>query len=88
MLLHNTLDVLPSNSDDAFVVLIRHMERDRSRHFLLHKHETLLHGLVAGSHNIDVEIVLVETVKDDLNIACGMLVSGIAGAYKTTYSDP
>lgn len=69
MLLHDALDVLTTNTDDAFVVLIRHMERNRCRHFLLHKSEALLHGLISCCHDIDVEVVLVETIENDLHIA-------------------
>jgi hypothetical protein len=69
VLLHDALDMLSTNTDDALVILIRHMERDRCRHFLLYECKALLHRLVGCSHDINVEVVLVETIEDNLNIA-------------------
>ena len=73
--LHDTLDVLPTDADDALVVLVRHMERDRRGHLLLDKIQAVLGRFVLVSTDIDVEIVLVEAVKDDLNIACWRLAT-------------
>lgn len=69
MLLHDTLNVLATNANDALVVLVRHMERDRRRHLLLNQGQTLLHGFIGGSHDVNVKVVFVEAVKDDLHIA-------------------
>lgn len=69
MLLHDTLDVLAANANDALVVLVRHMERDGRGHLLLNQGKTLLHGFVGGSHDVDVEVVFVEAIKNDLHIA-------------------
>lgn len=83
VLLHNALDVLTTNTDDAFVVLIRHMERNRCRHFLLHKSEALLHGLISCCHDIDVEIVLIETIENDLHIALSHYLVDFAVLFAT-----
>ena len=69
MLLHDSLDVLPTNTDNSLVVLVWNMERDGGRHLLLDQAKTLLHRVITGGHNVDVEIVLVEAIEDDLNIA-------------------
>lgn len=69
MLLHDALDVLATNTDNALVILIRHVERNRCRHLLFNKSETLLHRVVCRCHDINVEVVLVETIEYDLNIA-------------------
>ena len=70
MLLHDALDVLAANANDSLVVLVWNMEGYRSRHLLLDKGQPLFHGLVAPAHDVNVEIVLVEAVEDDLNVAC------------------
>jgi hypothetical protein len=67
--LHDALNVLSADSDDSLVVLIRHMERDRSRHFLLNKVKTVLRGLILIATDVDVEVVLVEAIEYDLNVA-------------------
>jgi hypothetical protein len=69
VLLHNPLNVLASNTNDSLVVLIGDVERDRRGHFLLDHAEASLHKVVVDGHDVDVEIVLVEPVKDDLYIA-------------------
>lgn len=61
--------MLTTNADNSFVVLIGYMERDRRRHFLLHKVETVLCRIVLVAYNVNIEVVLVEAVKDDLNVA-------------------
>lgn len=69
MLLHDTLNMRASDTNDAFVVLVRDVERNRGWHLLLNKSQALLHRLVASCHNINVEVVLVEAVEDDLHVA-------------------
>lgn len=69
VLLHDSLDVLATNTDDSLMVLVRNMEGNRSRHFLLDKAETLLHRFKTTSHDINVEVVLVKAIEDDLNAA-------------------
>jgi hypothetical protein len=69
MLLHDTLNVLAANANNTLVVLIGDMERDGCWHLLFNQGQALLHGIVGGSHDVDIEVVLVETVKNDLNIA-------------------
>ena len=61
--------MLASDTDDAFVVLVRNMKGDGSRHFLFDEVKTVLHGFILPTANVNVEVVLVETVKDDLDIA-------------------
>lgn len=70
MLLHDTLDMLSANANDTLVILIGDMERDGCRHLLFNQGQALLHGFVGGSHDVDIEVVFVEAVKNDLNIAC------------------
>jgi hypothetical protein len=69
VLLHDALNVLASNSDDALVVLIGDVEGDGSGHLLLNKIETILRSFVLAANNINVEVVFIEAVEDDLNIA-------------------
>ena len=70
VLLHDALDMLSTNPDDPLVVLVRHMEGNGSRHLLLHQIQTVLSRLVLVAAHVNVEVVLVETVKDDLDVAC------------------
>lgn len=67
--LHDALDVGATNTDDAFVILVGDMERDGGGHLLFDQAQPLLHRVVTGGHDINVEIVLVEAIKDDLHIA-------------------
>jgi len=69
VLLHDALDVLASNANDALVVLVRHVERDRSWHLKLHKIQTTLCSLVLRTAHVNVEVVLIEAIKDNLDIA-------------------
>jgi hypothetical protein len=67
--LHDALDVLTADADDALVVLVGHVERDGSRHLLLDKIKTVLRSVILGAAYYDVEVVLVEAVEDDLHAA-------------------
>ena len=69
MLLHDPLNVLTTNTDDALVILVGDVEGDGGRHLLLNQGQPLPHGLETRRHDIDVEVVLVEAVEDDLNVA-------------------
>lgn len=69
VLLHNALDVLAADADDSFVILIRHVERDRGWHLLLHQAQALLHRFIGRSIDVDVEVVLAKVFEHDLNIA-------------------
>ncbi len=69
VLLHDTLDMLTTDTDNALVVLIGYMERNRSRHLLFHKRQSLLHGVVIGSNDVDVEIILPKALEHDLDVA-------------------
>lgn len=77
VLLHDALNVLATNADNTFVVLIGDMERDRSRHFLLNEVETILGRVVLIATNINVEVVLIESIEDDLNIACSHVSNAV-----------
>ena len=66
--LHDTLDVLSADTDDTFVILIRDVKGNGSRHLLLNKIQSVLGGFVLCSAYINVEIVFVESIEDDLNI--------------------
>jgi len=69
VLLHDALNVLTSNADDALVVLVWHVERDGSRHLKLHEVQSTLRSLVLRTAHVNVEVVLVEAIKDNLHIA-------------------
>ena len=69
VLLHDALDVLSTDSDDPLVVLVRYMEGNGRRHLLFHQIQAILGRIVLVSAHIDVEVVLVESVKDNLDIA-------------------
>ena len=61
--------MLATYSDDTLVVLIRYVEGNRSRHFLLNEVESVLGGVVLCSADVDVEVVFVEAIEDDLDVA-------------------
>ena len=69
VLLHDALDVLTSNADNALVVLVRYVERNGSWHLKLHKIQSTLCCLVLRTAHVNVEVVLVEAIKDNLHIA-------------------
>ena len=66
---HDALNVLATYSDDTFVVLIGYVEGDRSRHLLLNEVEPVFGGVVLCSTDVDIEIVFVEAIEDDLDVA-------------------
>jgi hypothetical protein len=45
------------------------MERDRCRHLLLDQVQAILGRLILVAAHVDIEVVLVETIEDDLDIA-------------------
>ncbi len=61
--------MLSTNTNDSLVVLIRDMERDRCWHLLLNQVQSVLRSLVLRTAYVYVEVVLVEPVKNDLNVA-------------------
>jgi len=61
--------MLPTDTDDPFVVLVRNMEGDGRGHLLFHKGQALLHRLVRVSVDVDIEVVLAKVLKHDLHIA-------------------
>ena len=61
--------MLATDSDDTLVVLVRDVERDRSRHLLLNEIESVLGGIVLCSTDIDIEVVFIEAIENDLDIA-------------------
>lgn len=69
VLFHDALNVLPTYPNDTLVVLIGYVEGDRSGHLLLNEVEPVFGGVVLRSTNVDIEVVLVEAVEDDLDIA-------------------
>lgn len=64
--------MLATNADDAFMVLVRHMKRDRGRHFLLDELQSILGRIVLCAAYVNVEIVFVEAIENDLDVACPM----------------
>ena len=61
--------MLATYANYAFVVLVRNMERDGGWHFLFYKVQSILGSIVLSPTNVDVEVVLIEAVKDDLDVA-------------------
>lgn len=61
--------MLSADPNDTLVILVRHMERDGGRHFLFDKVEPVFGGLVLTAYNVNVEVVFVEAIKDDLDVA-------------------
>lgn len=87
MLFHNTLDVLATDTNDSLVILIRDVEGDRSRHFLLYQAHSLLHRVIRRRNNINIEVVFPEAVEYDLDIAYIVLVEPMVRQFlKKTYS--
>ena len=76
VLFHDPLNMLAADADDAFMVLIGHMEGYRSGHLLLHKIKTILGSFILRAADVDVEVVFVEAIEDDLYIACVELAIG------------
>lgn len=68
MLFHDALNVLATNANDPFMILVRYVERNRSGHFLFHKSHALLHRVMVRRDNIYVEVILPETIEDDLDV--------------------
>ena len=77
MLLHDALNVLTADSNDALMVLVGNVEGNRGWHFLLNKRQALLHGIVVGSNDVNVEVILPETLEHDLNVTCDVVSLGI-----------
>ncbi len=69
MLFHDALDVLTTNADNAFMILIRYVERDGGRHFLFNKGHALFHRVMVRGDNVYVKVILSETIENDLDIA-------------------
>lgn len=91
VLLHDALNVLTADTDNSLVVLVRHMERNGRWHLLLDKVETILGSLILGTAHVDVEVVLIESVKDDLHVAyldCQSLPASVINIRRMTYSVP
>ena len=65
--LHDSLNVLSSNSDDSFVVSFGNVERDFGGKLLL-KHRQSVKGTRIISSDVDEEIVVVERFELDLDI--------------------
>lgn len=69
VLLHDSLNVLTANANNTLVVLIGHVERDRSGHLLFHQGQTLFHRIIGRCVDIDVEVILAKILEHDLNVA-------------------
>lgn len=61
--------MLATDTDDTFVVLVWNMEGNRCWHLLLNKVETLFNGFIVIGTNIDIKVVLVEAVKNNLDVS-------------------
>lgn len=68
VLLHYALDMLAPNTNNTLMVLIRNMEGDRGRHFLFDQVKAVSCCFILGRAHINIEVVLVESVKDYLNM--------------------
>ena len=61
--------MLATYANNAFMVLVRNMERYGGWHFLFYKVQAILGSIILSSADVNVEVVLIEAVKDDLNVA-------------------
>ena len=61
--------MLATYSDDTLVILIRYMEGDRSGHLLLDEVKSVLSSVVLCSTNVNIEVVFVEAIEDNLDVA-------------------
>ena len=68
VLLHDALNVLASDADDTLMVLVWNVEGNSSWHLSLNKLQSVFSCVVRRATNIDVEVVVIETIEDDLNI--------------------
>lgn len=66
--LHNPLNAPPANTDDPLVIRFWDVERDFRRKLFLKEGETLENRTVA-SGNLNVEIVIVQRLEFDLDVA-------------------
>jgi len=66
--LHDPLNAPPANTDDPLMIGFRNVERDLRRKFFLKEGETLENGAVA-SGNLNVEIVIIQRLELDLDVA-------------------
>jgi hypothetical protein len=67
--LHDALDVLATDANDALMVLVRDVEGDRGWHLLLDQVQAILGRLVGRAADVNVEVVFVEAIEDDLRVA-------------------
>jgi hypothetical protein len=67
VLLHYSLNVLPSDANDSLMVLVRNMEGNRCRHLLLNERKSRFHRIIFSGTDIDVKVILVEAVKYNLH---------------------
>lgn len=67
--LHDTLDMLTTNADNALMVLIGDVERDGRGHLLFDEIKSIFRGFILGTADDNVKVVLVEPIKDNLNAA-------------------
>ena len=86
VLFHDTLNVLATNTDNTLVVLIGYVEGDGSRHLLLDEGQALLHGVVVGSNDVNIEVILSEALEHNLDVACDIVSSSLQGYTVNTYS--
>lgn len=67
ILLHDSLDTPPANSDDPFMVRLGHVERDLRGKFFLEESKTLENGGVVA-RDVDQEVVIVERFEFDFHV--------------------
>ena len=61
--------MLATYANNAFMILVRNMERYGGWHFLFYEVQAVLGSIILSPANVDVEVVFIEAVKDDLNVA-------------------
>jgi hypothetical protein len=67
VLLHNPLNVLPSNANDSLMVLVGYVKGNGCRHLLLDERKSRFHRIIFSGTDIDVKVILVEAVEYNLN---------------------
>ena len=61
--------MLSANANDALVVLIRYVERYGSWHLLFDQVKAVPSCVILCTTNIDVEVIFIEAVEYDLDVA-------------------
>jgi hypothetical protein len=85
---HDALNVLTTNANDTFVILVGNVERDGRWHLLLDKIKSVFGGFVLTANHVNVEIVFIESIEDDLYVACTNVSMDLSFLESLMYFDP